>query len=155
MNLNKNQTREIEYVMWLAKQQKRSNELVDIKLYSDKKGTEEVKSKLIEVYEAKDIKNFPLFDRGKRSTLYLKVPIKNLKKVLEENYIKKYNWPEELETLSKSERPPSLGFTTSHRAPDHIEITNETTHARQEDIIDLTEKSESSGLGKRHSSRDL
>jgi len=139
MKLNEYQASEIEQLIGMAKIQKRSNELIEIKLYTDKSNSEKVKSNLRENYQTGEINHFPLFEKGRQSVLYARVPIKNLKKVLEENYIKKYNWPVELETLFNSERQTSLGFPTNRRAPDHIEITKETTHTRQGDIIALTE----------------
>jgi hypothetical protein len=144
---------EINLCVTKAKEMKRGNYPVPIYLNVKGENVKKVKSDLKEKYKAEIVEYWKFID-----TLNVKIPARNIRRAVEESYVKGYEFPGEVEVLSENKsKMPSLGFTTGHRAPDHIEITNETTRTKQKDIIDLTrsEKSESRGLGRGLSSCDL
>lgn len=69
----------------------------------------------------------------------VEVPAKNLRKVIEQGYVKNFEWPRYVELLSAGKpRYPSLGFPTGPPAPDTIEVLPNLKPPTEDQIIDLT-----------------
>jgi len=76
----------------------------------------------------------------KETLTMIEVPSKNLRKVIEQKYVRGYEWPGIVEELSESKpKMPSLGFLTGPKASDEITILNE-PKPKPGEITDLTEE---------------
>jgi hypothetical protein len=101
---------DIEYHVEKAKRDGNPDEPIDIKLNIRKdEDVKTVKADLTKNYNVTidltfpfDLSSFRKSEKVTNVTLYAKVPAKNLREVIEKNYVNRYEWPAVLETLSTS-----------------------------------------------------
>ncbi len=86
---------EINLYVSKAKEMKRGKYPVDIYLNINGENVEKVKKDLKEKYKAEVTEYWKFID-----TLNVKIPAKNIRKAVEENYVKNYQFPGEVEVLS-------------------------------------------------------
>ena len=98
---------DIKYCMQVAEVQGRANEPVKIKLFiKNGENLEAVKRDLAENYKARNIDSYEILSKkGEDILTFADIPAKNLRKAVEEKYVRKYGWPEELETLEAKRQP--------------------------------------------------
>jgi hypothetical protein len=113
--------------MGLAKVQQRENDPIKIKLYvKSGENIKSIKSELEKRYKVKRVDACEyLSKKGEDVLVFADIPAKNLSRVIRKDYVSKYGWPEELEMLSHSGGRPSLGFTTSSKASEEIQLLSE------------------------------
>jgi hypothetical protein len=128
---------EIRYLMELAKVQQRENEPIKIKLYiKSGEDIKAIKSELEKKYKVKRVDTFEfLSKKGEDTLVFADIPAKNLRKAIKKDYVSKYGWPEELETLSYSEKILKKVVITTPKASENVEILNE-SRPRPDKIID-------------------
>ncbi len=124
-----------------AKELGREEMPVRVRLYlSPETDFDSVKSDLGN-YQAKVVDISPSGEKiklGDEILTIVEVPAKNLRKVIEQEYVKNYEWPVYLELLAGKPRYPSLGFPTGLKAPDTIEVLPNVKPPTEDQIIDLT-----------------
>jgi hypothetical protein len=111
---------EINLCVTRAKEMKRSK--YPVQIYLDVKGenVKKVKSDLVGKYKAEIVEYWDFIN-----TLNVKIPARNIRRAVEESYVKGYQFPGEVEVLSKNKQsyPSTLGL--GFRAPDDVVVLNE------------------------------
>lgn len=110
---------EIKYHMEKAKRYGNPDEPIDIKLNIRKdEDVETVKADLTKNYNVTialtlpfDLSSLGKSEKVTNVTLYAKVPAKNLREVVEKNYVNRYEWSAVLETLEAKEQLPRESLT--------------------------------------------